>query len=365
MQANWKSQHFLHLDIPLFIGISMLITIGLVILYSASGQDLDFMMRQLARIFIGFTLMILLAQIQIQQLKHWIPWLYLIGVTLLVLVLIIGYASKGSQRWLDLGVFRFQPSELMKLVVPIMVSWYLADKPLPPSYGRLLIAAIIIVIPVVLVIKQPDLGTALLIASSGLFVLFLAGLSWRLIFTLSIFAILSAPIVWFFVLYDYQKERIMTLLDPEKNALTSGYHIIQSKIAIGSGGVYGKGWLQSTQSLLEFLPERRTDFIFAVYSEEFGLIGVIILLSIYFLVLSRGMYIAMNAQSTFERLLVGSLVLTFFVYLFVNVSMVTGLLPVVGVPLPLISYGGTSLVTLMASFGLIMAMHTHRRFLST
>jgi rod shape determining protein RodA len=365
MQANWKAQHFLHLDQPLLIGILLLLGTGLVILYSAGGQDLDLMMRQMVRILIGFSFMILLAQIQIQQLKHWIPWLYLLGISLLILVLIIGYASKGSQRWLDLGIFRFQPSELMKLVVPIMVSWYLADKPLPPSYGRLLIAAIIIAVPVVLVVKQPDLGTALLIGSSGLFVLFLAGLRWRLIFTLFMIALLSAPILWFFVLYDYQKERILTLFNPEKNALTSGYHIIQSKIAIGSGGIYGKGWLQSTQSLLEFLPERRTDFIFAVYSEEFGLIGVMVLLLLYFFVLSRGMYIALNAQSTFERLLVGSLILTFFVYLFVNISMVTGLLPVVGVPLPLISYGGTSLVTLMASFGLIMAVHTHRRFLSS
>lgn len=368
MQTTWNNNHFLHLDKPLFMSLLLACGIGLVILYSAGGQNVDLVIRQILRILIGLTVMLVLAQIDIQKIMHWVPWLYLFGIMLLIAVLVVGDSTKGSQRWLNLGFFRFQPSEVMKLAVPMMVAWYLADKPLPPSIGRLLWALIITIIPVILIAKQPDLGTAILIGSSGLFVLLLSGISWRIMAGAILLSIPLALIMWYYIMHDYQRERVLTLFLNSENDKTmqlgAGYHIIQSKIAIGSGGLYGKGWLNGTQSHLEFLPERSTDFIFAVYSEEFGLLGVLVLLGVYFFILSRGMYIALQAQDTFARLLAGSLVLTFFVYIFVNIGMVTGLLPVVGLPLPLISYGGTSLVTLMAGFGLIMAIHTHRRFLS-
>jgi rod shape determining protein RodA len=253
---------------------------------------------------------------------------------------------------------------MMKLAVPLMVAWYLADRPLPPNGRHLATGLLIIAVPVALIAKQPDLGTALLVAASGVFVLLLAGVRWKYVLLLIVLVAACAPLFWY-MLHDYQQMRILTLLDPERDPLGSGYHIIQSKIAIGSGGVYGKGWLNGTQSHLEFLPERSTDFIFAVFSEEFGFIGVLFLLGIYAFIVARGLYIATQAQDTFTRLLSGSLILTFFVYTFVNTGMVTGLLPVVGVPLPLISFGGTSMVTLLASFGIIMSIHTHRKLLST
>ncbi|HEC85527.1 MAG: rod shape-determining protein RodA [Candidatus Parabeggiatoa sp. nov. 2] len=361
MQTRWSHNHFLHLDKPLLWGLLLLSFIGLVVLYSAGGQDLELIVRQMLRLGFGFGFMLLIARVRIQKIVPWVPWLYLFGVGLLVLVLVVGESTKGSQRWLNFG-FRFQPSEVMKLAVPMMVTWYLADRPLPPSYGRLLLATIIITVPVILVAKQPDLGTALLISSSGIFVILLSGISWRFIFSSLTLGALCTPVLWY-MMHDYQRQRVLTFLNPEKHPLTAGYHIIQSKIAIGSGGLYGKGWLNGTQSQLEFLPERTTDFIFAVYSEEFGLLGVLVLLGIYFFILSRGMYIAQQAQDSFSRLLVGSLVLTFFVHIFANMGMVTGLLPVVGLPLPLMSYGGTSIITLMIGFGLIMAVHTHRRLL--
>ncbi len=359
MQTNWNSNHFLHLDKILFLLLVVLCSFGLVVLYSASDQNMDMMIRQIIHLLIGFTIIIVIAQFRTQQMMPWIPWVYLFGVILLVLVLLVGKTVNGSQRWL----FGIQPSEIMKLAVPMMVAWYLADKSLPPKYGHLFVAIFIIVIPAALVLKQPDLGTALLISASGVFVLLLAGLSWRIVFGFLGLIALSAPVLWN-MLHPYQKGRILTLLNPERDPLGAGYHIIQSKIAIGSGGLYGKGWLNGTQSHLQFLPERHTDFIFAVFSEEFGLIGVLVLLTIYFLILSRGMYIAVEAQDSFGRLLTGSLILTFFVYIFVNMGMVSGILPVVGVPLPFVSYGGTAIVTLMAGFGLIMAVHTHRKFLS-
>ncbi len=365
MQTTWTNKNdFFHLDKPLLLGILLLSGVGLITLYSAADQNFDLIVRQLLRIIAGLGIMLVLAQIRIQHIVRWVPWLYLIGIILLVLVLLIGEYSNGSQRWLNLGLFRFQPSEMMKLAVPLMVTWYLADRSLPPTYGRIALAGVIIGIPVILVAKEPDLGTSLLIGSSGIFVLLLAGIKWRLVLGAIATGILSLPIIWNYVLHSYQRGRILTFLDPEREPLGAGYHIIQSKIAIGSGGIDGKGWLNGTQSHLQFLPERTTDFIFAVYSEEFGLIGVLILLAIYFFILSRGMVIALQAQDTFTRLLAGSLVLTFFVYIFVNMGMVSGLLPVVGLPLPLISYGGTSIVTLMAGFGLLMAVHTHRRLLS-
>jgi len=364
MQTSWHNNSLFHLDYPLLSGLLLLFAIGLVTLYSAGGQNLDLIFRQILRFFIGFGILLLLAQIRTQKIVGFVPWIYMFGILLLLSVLIIGESANGSQRWINLGLFRFQPSEIMKLAVPMMVTWYLTSKPLPPTYGRILGALAIIFIPVLLIIKQPDLGTSLLIASSGMFVLLLAGLSWRIVFGFISLVICSAPLLWHYVLHEYQKVRIKTFLNPEEHPLGAGYHIIQSKIAIGSGGFSGKGWLNGTQSNLQFLPERSTDFIFAVFSEEFGLLGVLILLIIYFFVLSRGMYIALKAQDSFARLLAGSLTLTFFVYIFVNMGMVSGLLPVVGLPLPLISYGGTSLVTLMAGFGIIMAIHTHRRLLS-
>ncbi|MCC6302897.1 MAG: rod shape-determining protein RodA [Gammaproteobacteria bacterium] len=354
----------LHLDFPLLAGLVLLSLAGLAILYSSSGRNMDMVIGQAMRLGIAFTVMFVLAQIPLHHIERWVPWLFGIALALLFGVLLFGEIGKGAQRWLDIGLFRFQPSEMMKLAVPMMVSWYLADRPLPPSARHLAIAALIVVVPVVLIAKQPDLGTALLIAASGVFVLLLAGVRWKYVALLILLVSASAPLFWY-MLHDYQRMRVLIFLNPERDPLGSGYHIIQSKIAIGSGGIYGKGWLNGTQSHLEFLPERSTDFIFAVFGEEFGFIGILFLLGIYTFIVIRGLYIATQAQDTFTRLLSGSLILTFFVYTFVNTGMVMGLLPVVGVPLPLISFGGTSMVTLMASFGIIMSIHTHRKLLST
>ncbi len=353
----------LHLDIPLLLGIIILSAIGLVILYSASGQNEAIITRQLMRLALAFAVMIVVAQIPPHQIQFWAPWAFGIGMLLLAAVLLIGEEGKGAQRWLDLGFFRFQPSEIMKLAVPIMVAWYLADNPVPPSLKHIFFACLLIIVPVLLIAKQPDLGTSLLIASSGIFVLLLSGIRWKHVSIFMLLISVCAPLLWF-NLHDYQKARVMTFLNPENDPLGAGYHIIQSKIAIGSGGIYGKGWLNGSQSHLEFLPERTTDFIFSVFSEEFGFIGIFCLLSLYLFIVVRGLYIATQAQGTFTRLLGGSLILTFFVYTFVNIGMVSGLLPVVGLPLPLVSYGGTSMVTMMAGFGILMSIHTHRRLLS-
>jgi len=353
-----------HIDLPLLVGLLLLCGFGLIVLYSAAGEDLGQVERQALRLLLAFLVMLTVAQLNPGTLRRWSPWLYAAGILMLIGVLVFGEVGKGAQRWLDLGILRFQPSELVKLAVPLMIAWYVAERPLPPSWQRLSGAALMIVVPVLLIAKQPDLGTALLVASAGIFVLFLAGISWRLIGGLAVAGGAAAPVVWYFM-RDYQRQRVLTFLDPEKDPLGAGYHIIQSKIAIGSGGLYGKGWLNGTQSQLDFLPERHTDFIFAVLSEEFGLIGVLIMLALYLFVIARGLYIATRAQDTFTRLLSGSMILVFFVYLFVNTGMVSGLLPVVGVPLPLVSYGGTSLVTLMAGFGILMSVHTHRRLLPT
>jgi rod shape determining protein RodA len=354
----------LHLDLPLLAGLVLLCGFGLIVLYSASDQSMVQVQRQLVRFALAFAGMLLLAQVPPPQLRLWSPWLFLLGVVMLLVVLIAGEMGKGAQRWLDLGVVRFQPSELLKLAVPMMLAWYLAEYPLPPNWRRVLLAVVLTLIPVLLIAKQPDLGTALLVASAGVFVLFLAGMSWRLIASLGILTAVLAPALWYFM-RPYQRQRVLTFLNPETDPLGAGYHIIQSQIAIGSGGLYGKGWLNGTQSHLEFLPERSTDFIFAVVGEEFGLIGIVLLLGLYLFVILRGLYIASLAQDTYGRLLAGSLTLVFFVYLFVNTGMVTGLLPVVGVPLPLVSYGGTSLVTIMAGFGILMSIHTHRKLLPT
>ncbi len=354
----------LHLDIPLVVSLLLLSMVGLAILYSASGQDMDMVQRQIIRLGVAFTVMFVVAQIPAHHIEKWAPWVFAAGMALLLAVIFFGETGKGAQRWLDLGLFKFQPSEIMKIAVPIMVAWYLAEHPLPPSPKNLLMASLIIVAPVVLIVVQPDLGTSLLIAGSGVFVLLLSGIPWRLVFRFLFLVAASAPLLWY-GLHDYQRARVLTFLNPEDDPLGTGYHIIQSKIAIGSGGLYGKGWLNGSQSQLEFLPERSTDFIFAAFGEEFGLFGILLLLALYLFIVARGLYIASQAQDTFTRLLAGSLILTFFVYFFVNISMVTGLLPVVGLPLPLISYGGTSMVTIMASFGILMSIHTHRKLLST
>jgi len=354
----------LHLDWPLLVGLILLSAVGLAVLYSASGQDIEVVSRQLFRLGIAFSIMFVLAQIPSHHLVMWAPWVYGLGIILLLAVLMVGDEGKGAQRWLDLGVFRFQPSEIMKLFVPIMLAWYLAENPLPPTRKYLAYALLLVIVPTALIAKQPDLGTALLIAASGIFVLLLSGISWKYVIGFILLISACTPLLWY-NLHDYQRTRVLTFLNLESDPLGSGYHIIQSKIAIGSGGLYGKGWLNGSQAHLEFLPERTTDFIFAVISEEFGFIGIIILLLLYLFIIVRGLYIATQAQDTFARLLAGSLTLTFFVYMFVNICMVSGLLPVVGLPLPLISYGGTSMVTLMASFGILMSIHTHRRLLSS
>ena len=364
----WRAQHsplsiravqFLNLDPVLFGLLLALSAVGLVGLYSSGQGDVDLALRQVVRLGIAFMAMLLLAQLKPDTLRRWTPWLYAGGIILLIAVAVIGTSGKGAQRWLSLGVVRIQPSEALKLGLPLMLSWYFHSRPLPPRLGHLLVSALIIAVPVGLIARQPDLGTSLMIAASGVFVIFLGGLSWRLIGSLLALIAAAAPLVWT-QMREYQQQRVLTFLNPESDPLGSGYHIIQSKIAIGSGGTYGKGWLQGTQSSLDFLPERSTDFIFAAFSEEFGLIGAAVLFCLYFGILARGLYIARNAQSTFNRLLAGSLSLTFFLYLVVNVGMVTGLLPVVGVPLPLVSYGGTSMVTLMAGFGMLMAIHSQR-----
>jgi len=353
----------LHIDIPLLFGSLILCGIGLVVLYSASGQDLNIVLRQAMRMAIALLLMLAIAQLPPEQIERWSLWIYLFGVGLLILVLVAGHVGKGAQRWLDLGLFRFQPSELMKLAVPMVLAWLFASRRLPPTPGPLFVSCLVIVVPVALIAKQPDLGTALLVAAAGFSVLFISGISWRWISTLTIFMALAAPVLWHFM-HDYQRRRVLTFLNPEQDPLGAGYHIIQSTIAIGSGGLYGKGWLNGTQSHLEFLPERSTDFIFAVFSEEFGLMGVLLLISIYMFIIIRGLHIAISAQQTYGKLLASALILTFFVYILVNMGMATGQLPVVGVPLPLISLGGTSVVTLMIAFGILMSVHTHRRMLS-
>ena len=348
----------LHVDLPLILALLLLCGYGLLVLFSATDQDPAKLDRQLLRLGIAFAVMLTVAQIPPWQLRRWALPLYLAGVAMLVAVLTIGEIGKGAQRWLDLGIVRFQPSELLKIAVPLMLAWFLAERPLPPSAARLFWSAAFTAVPVLLIARQPDLGTALLVASAGVFVVFLAGLAWRFILLLGVLVPVLAPGLWY-LMHDYQRQRVRTLFHPESDPLGAGYHIIQSKIAIGSGGVYGKGWGNGTQSHLEFLPERSTDFIFAVLGEEFGLLGVAILLGLYLFIIFRGLYIASRVQDSFGRLLAGGLILVFFVYVFVNVGMVSGLLPVVGVPLPLVSYGGTSMVTILAGFGLIMAISTH------
>jgi len=351
----------LHIDGPLLVGLLLVCGMGLVILYSAVGESNRLLINQAVRLGVAFIAMVIVAQLPPDFLRRWTPWGYLIGLILLVLVLFKGDVGQGARRWLDLGI-RFQPSEAMKLGVPMMAAWYLHDRQIPPKAGQLLIIAVMIIIPTVLIARQPDLGTSLLIAASGVIVIVLAGMSFRLMIGLGIAAIPGALVLWNFM-QDYQKQRVLTLLNPDSDPLGAGYNIIQSKIAIGSGGLFGKGWTNGSQAQLEFLPERDTDFIFAVLGEEFGLLGVLTLLVLYMFVIGRGLYIAVQAHDTYSRLLAGSISLTFMVYVFVNTAMVTGIVPVVGVPLPLVSFGGTSMVTLMAGFGILMSIHSHRKLL--
>jgi len=352
----------LHIDPPLFAGILLVMLFGTFVLYSASGGDDDMLVRQAARVGVAMLGMFAIAQINVAWMRRAAPVLYLIGTITLLLVLVRGETGGGAQRWLDIGI-RFQPSELMKLAVPAMLAWLLHDRPLPPGIGLIFVLLVLIAMPVGMIFMQPDLGTAILIGLTGATVIFLAGIGIRYLVAAGVIGMLAAPVMWYFVMHDYQKQRVLTLLDPEKDPLGAGYHIIQSKIAIGSGGVFGKGWMNGSQGQLEFLPERSTDFIFAVIGEEFGFVGAIAILVLYLLLVARGFYIAATAQDTFSRLFAGSISFTFFFYMFVNTAMVTGLLPVVGVPLPLVSAGGTSLVTLLAGFGILMSIQTHRKLL--
>ena len=350
----------LRLDGPLLAGLAAIAVYGQFVLYSTSGGDWESVLRGSVRLALGAALMLALAQVRPGFLRRLTPWLYVTGLVLLIVVDAIGYIGKGAQRWLDLGFIRFQPSELMKLAVPMTCAWILRERPLPPDPRTLGLLAGVILVPTALTIVQPDLGTGLLILMGGLIVVLLAGLQSRYIVTLALGGVAAAVIGWSF-LHDYQRQRVLTFLDPQTDPLGSGYHIIQSIIAIGSGGIFGKGYLQGSQGQLEFLPERTTDFVFAVVGEELGLVGALVLIGLYVFVVLRAIFLASQMRDTFARLLSGSLAATFFVYVFINAGMVSGLLPVVGVPLPLVSYGGTSMVTLLAGFGMLMSLYANRK----
>ena len=350
----------LRLDGPLLAGLAAIALYGQFILYSTSGGDWESVLRGSTRLSLGAALMLILAQLRPGFLRRLTPWLYVTGLVLLIVVDAIGYVGKGAQRWLDLGFIRFQPSELMKLAVPMTCAWILRERPLPPDPRTLALLAGVILVPTALTIVQPDLGTGLLILMGGLIVVLLAGLQIRYIVMLGLGSVAAAAVGWSF-LHDYQRQRVLTFLDPQTDPLGSGYHIIQSIIAIGSGGIFGKGYLQGSQGQLEFLPERTTDFVFAVVGEELGLVGALVLIGLYVFVVLRAIFLASQMRDTFARLLSGSLAATFFVYVFINAGMVSGLLPVVGVPLPLVSYGGTSMVTLLAGFGMLMSLYANRK----
>ncbi len=356
--AEW-----LHLDLLLLAPLMALMAGGLVVLYSASGADWDTVARQARNQIVALVALLVAAQFRVQTYQRWSPAIYGLGVLLLLAVPFVGVGAKGAQRWLSLGFIRFQPSELMKLAMPLMVAWWYSRYSIPPRPLPLLGSLILVFLPAALIVIQPDLGTSLLVAASGLFVIFMAGVSWLTIGSAVAVAVASIWPAWLYLLKDYQKQRVLTLLDPESDKLGAGWNIIQSKTAIGSGGWSGKGWLAGTQSHLDFLPESQTDFIIAVLAEEFGLQGVMVLLAIYLLVIVRGLWIGLHAQSSFGRLLASAITLTFFVYVAVNMGMVAGILPVVGVPLPLVSFGGTSMVTLMLGFGVLMAISSEKRFI--
>ncbi|HJT97394.1 MAG TPA: rod shape-determining protein RodA [Rhodanobacteraceae bacterium] len=346
------------LDLPLLAALLLVGAIGLVTLYSAGDMDPRIVVNQSARFALGGIMLIVISRIPPSTLRTWTPWLYAFSIVLLVIVELFG-EGRGANRWLDLKVVRFQPSEILKLSMPMMVAWYLHSQRLPPNWKDLFIVALLIAIPAGLIAEQPDLGTAILVAGSGCFALFLSGLSWWRIG--GIFALVAgaAPVAWHF-LHEYQRNRVRMFMDPESDPLGNGWHIIQSEIAVGAGGVFGKGWHHGSQSRLEFLPEHTTDFVFAVFGEEFGLVGVLLLLALYVFIIGRSLWIAANAKDTYSRLLAGAIGMSFFVYVMVNGGMITGLMPVVGVPLPLVSYGGTSIVSLLTGFGVLMSIHAHR-----
>jgi len=354
----------LHLDGPLLLAVLAVCSAGLIVLFSAAGEDVGVFLRQAARVGLGLGVMLAVAQVPPRVLRAVAPWLYAVGVLLLVAVALVGDIAMGARRWLDLGFIRFQPSEIMKIALPLACAWYLHDRPLPPDFRTLMVLAVAILVPVLLIAEQPDLGTSLLVAAGGGLVVLLAGLQLRYILGIGALLAGAVPVLWHF-LHDYQRQRVLTFLNPQNDPLGAGYHTIQSQIAIGSGGVFGKGYMNGSQAHLEFLPERSTDFIFAVIGEEWGLVGLGVLVVLYLFVLARGMYIAVQGQDTFSRLIAGALTLTFAVYIFVNSGMVAGLLPVVGVPLPLVSYGGTSMVTLMAGFGILMSVNSRRKLVAT
>lgn len=354
----------LHLDLPLLFALLLVCACGLFVLYSASGENMDMVVRQAIRYGIGFGALLVFAQLPPRMYGYWGVPVYLVGLALLVLVLLFGTVVNGAQRWLSIpGVGQFQPSELMKLGLPIMVAFYLSKCSLPPRFHEVVVALLIIALPCALIADQPDLGTAILVGTAGVIVVFFAGVSWRLVSAAGVGMVIAVPLMYLFVLEPYQRRRVETLFNPEADPLGAGWNIIQSKIAIGSGGLLGKGWLNGSQSRLDFLPESSTDFILAVIGEEFGLLGIVLLLVVYLFIVGRGLFISWQARETFSRLLGVSLSLTFCVYAVVNMGMVSGLLPVVGMPLPLISYGGTSAVTLLAGFGMLMSIHTHRRLI--
>ena len=350
----------LHIDLWLFVPLLLLSMAGLVVLYSASGQSEPMMTAQIRNLFIAFAVLLTTAQLRLETLKIVSPYVFALGLVLLVGVAFFGVGAKGAQRWLSLGFIRFQPSEIMKVAMPLAIAWWLSKKALPPTSKSLLIAAMMVAVPSFLILQQPDLGTSLLVASSGLAVIYMAGIQWRYILSLVLVALVSIWPAWVFVLKDYQKQRILTLFNPESDRLGAGWNIIQSKTAIGSGGWEGLGWTQGSQAQLDFLPEGHTDFIIAVLAEEFGFRGVSLLFIFYMAILLRGLIITWRAQSSFARLLAGALITTFFFGLVVNLGMVSGLLPVVGVPLPMVSYGGTAMVSMMVAFGMLMAISTEK-----
>jgi rod shape determining protein RodA len=353
-----------HLDGMLLGMLAVLMVTGLLVLFSASNASFPRVSAQFVNMLVALAVMWVFANIPPHYLLRIAFPVYLTGVALLVAVALSGEVIQGARRWLDIGVTRVQPSELMKIGVPLALAWYFERHEAALKLRNYAVAAVMLLIPVALILRQPDLGTAILIAGSGFFVLFLAGLSWRVIGGLTVVALASLPLAWS-ALHDYQRQRVLTLFDPTQDPLGAGYHTIQSTIAVGSGGLFGKGWMNGTQTHLDFIPERTTDFVFAVYSEEFGLFGNLVLLALFLFVISRGLVITANAPTLFTRLLAGAITLTFFTYAFVNMGMVSGVLPVVGVPLPLISYGGTSLVSIFLGFGILMSIATHKKLVQT
>ena len=359
MISKFQRRFMTHMDPLLLAALGALMLVSLILIYSASGGSFDRVFRQLMNIIVAFTALWLVANMPLHYLIRSAMPIYILGMLLLIGVAFFGEINNGARRWLNIGFATIQPSELMKIAVPLMMAWYFERHEATLSYRNYFFASFLLIVPFALILRQPDLGTALLICASGFYVLFLAGLSWRVMLGLGISALASAPFLWH-AMHDYQRQRIIMLLDPSQDPLGKGYHTIQGMIAVGSGGILGKGYLKGTQTHLEFLPERTTDFIFAVYSEEFGLLGNILLLAIYLFIIWRGFLITASASTYFTRLMAGSITLTFFTYTFVNMGMVSGILPVVGVPLPLISYGGTSMLTLYLGFGMLMSIQSHK-----